>query len=465
MATKEIEVDQILGKGTNKVVYTIKESNTIFTTDLPLSNLVIASIEPERDPNIRANIKQGIRLKKVFNEEYIKNNKYIKEVINELSLHQKYATNEPSLAPKLYSVTLKWFDQYIKNINVNDFLIDPYKYIFELLNKKYIDNRLNSSSGILEIYILEQRCGEGISKNSKIIINEDFFTLVSNLINNLSEIGQTLFTDFKPDNSCPLYDNDGKLINIIGLDLDAKFTYDYNDIQNDFKLVTGSEISIETIKQMCKDIMYLEYMFNLLIWGGLNRINIDKLIEKLENKFTSNKLLEIMSFICYLSISELEKFNNQQLEVEDEEDIRNFDVQDIRFKFPLIHYILDSYKFINKSIFKKNIIINNEVINKDNIKNWFINVPYTILYSIITNRLIPISVQILEPGQIFVEKSNLKEPILEKLNEREPGYDSDDDKFAYHGYGGYIRKKNKSKRRKLTKRKNNKKRFTKRRKH
>jgi len=286
-----IDKNNEIGSGTNKIVYAVKsntnKAETLFTTDLPLdnlsNNLVIVSMEPDRNEDIKNGIRPGIKLIKSLKileyyeqriidfssmEQQITENKLIKEVIDELKLHQQYAVR--NMAPKLYKVTLKWFNISIPNIDINEFLTVPYNYLNKLLSKKFNNINIKTLSygeGILEIYVLEERCGDGLTKNKNIEIDGDFIKLVNNLIDQMSDIGQTLFTDFKPQNSCPLYDSSGKLTNLIALDLDVSFTYNYTNIKRHFENITNEEITIDQVKQICKDMMYLEFMFVLLVWG------------------------------------------------------------------------------------------------------------------------------------------------------------------------------------------------------
>ncbi len=503
MTEVNIGIDSELGFGTSKVVYNVKQVEIaafkLFTSNLPLDKLVIASIQP--DSILVNNKKQtGIKLKtqkiKDKDDTYIQRNTRIKEIIDELNFHQQYANND--MAPKLYKVTLKWFNQSKENILIEDFLDNPYGHLNDLFSNNFYDPN-NSNEGVLKFYVLEEKCGPGLTKNKNIEIDNNFNMLVNNLINRMSYIGETLFTDFKPENSCPLYNEAGKLTNIIALDLDAKFTYKYTDIQTDFQNVTNLEISIEDIEQMCKNIMYLEYMFYLYFFykpiGILEetkkqvKTDILKFIKK---TISNDKFLEIISFICYLTISEFNKFNIKELELPLNKR-RNFDVLDIAFKFPLIHYILLVFQYK----------VEDEFINEQDIKNWFIRIPYKKLNDTIFKNNITENLQtnteepkILSPNKIFIE-----EPV-DETNELVPSLDSnsedkveDEDevedetksdsldyspfeyedpennvKIAYKK-GGSIRRKNKSKRRvtkkrKLTKRKKSvKRRYTKRRKH
>ena len=514
MTEVNIGIDSEIGFGTSKIVYKVKQVEIaafkLFTSNLPLDKLVIASIQP--DSILVNDTKQtGIKLQKqkIKNKDYayIQNNKRIEEIIYELILHQQYADND--MAPKLYKVTLKWFNQSKEDILIEDFLDNPYRHLNELFSKNFNDTN-NSNYGVLKFYVLEERCGDGLTKNKNIEVDNDFNILVNNLINRMSYIGETLFTDFKPENSCPLYNEAGKLTNIIALDLDAKFTYKYDAIKTDFQNVTGLNISIEDIEQMCKDIMYLEYMFYLYYYYKPNGILEEtkkqveqvrtNILEFIKKRISNDKFLEIISFICYLTISEFNKFKNEQLAVVDEENKRNFDVLDIAFKFPLIHYIRLVFKDKNKN--KDEDV--DEFTNEQDIKDWFIRIPYKKLTDTIfktttgnlqTNTKEP---TILPPDQIFIEEpvdeTHGLVPSLDSDSENEVEVEDEtsslkyspleadedaenDARFAYgnlKNYGGSIRRKNKSKltkkrkvtKRKLTKRKKSvKRRFTKRRKH
>lgn len=139
-----------------------------------------------------------------------------------------------------------------------------------------------------------------------------------------------------------------------------------------------------------------------------------------------------MSFFYYLTKREIYKFNNNPSKR------RNFDVYDIGFKFPLIHYILESQRPKSKQVF-----------NEAKLDEWFIKEPYTILSKKIYPGVSIIeSTLILPAEQVFIE-----EPVV---------VDEDvDNEFAYRGYGGSKRKTRKlTKRRKLT----NRRKLTKRRK-
>ena len=350
-----------LGSGANKIVFGVIEEttelNTLFTTNLPLDKLIIASIQPARDQKQASTIKQGITLNKILEENELEENGYIKDTLDELNRHKQYADRD--MAPKLYKVSLKWFNQKILNIDINDFLREPYKYLTDLLTKEFVSYS-SSKTGILEIFVLEERCGLGIDANTNIIIDNNFITLLNNLIDNMSDIRNTWFTDFKPSNSCPSYDPSGNLIKIIALDLDASFTYNYVDIQRHFKNITSLEISLEDIKQLCKDMMYLEFMFVLLRWGKQTESKKEFIVDNLQSKFSPNKLLQIISFICYLSIYQLRKYNQAGY---------NLKVSNIGSKFPLIYYILLSNKY-NK---------NPELNNETELSDWFIEFPYEIL--------------------------------------------------------------------------------------
>ena len=492
MAEVNIGIDTEIGYGTSKIVYNVKQTEIaafkLFTTNLPLDKLVIASIQPD---SILVNDKKqtGIKLEtqkiKKKDYAYIQRNTRITEIINELNFHKEYA--DDNMAPKLYKVTLKWFNQSKENILIKDFLDNPYSHLIELFSKNFYDPN-NSNEGVLKFYVLEERCGPGLTKNKNIEIDNKFNILVNNLINRMSYIGQTLFTDFKPENSCPLYNEAGKLENIIGLDLDAKFTYNYTDIQTDFQSVTGLNISIEDIEQMCKDIMYLEYMFYLYFYYKPNgilketkeqvRTNILQFIKK---RISNDKFLEIISFISYLTISEFNKFNIEELKLPLNKR-RNFDVLDIAFKFPLIHYIQLVFQYNGED----------EFMNEQDIKDWFIRIPYKKLKDTIfktTTENLQTNIEepkILPPDQIFIEEpvdeTNGLVPSLDSYSEDENKVEDEterasleyspfeyedpenDAKFAYGDlskYGGSIRRKNKSKltkKRKLTKRKLNKRR-------
>ena len=129
MAEVNIGIDNTekLGSGANKIVFGVtvtNELNKLFTTDLPKENLVIASIQPARNQKLNSNIIQGITLNKILEKDELEENGYIKDTLDELKLHKQYADRD--MAPKLYKVSLKWFNQKILNIDIDDFLREPY---------------------------------------------------------------------------------------------------------------------------------------------------------------------------------------------------------------------------------------------------------------------------------------------------------------------------------------------------
>ena len=330
-----IDDTKLLGEGGFKKAYKPKEasseSSSLFETNKSMNSIVIVSIDVSTYD---------------FNT--------IKSLIKEIELQNEYSFNNPQLAPKIFLVTVQFDDEDIKNMTVANFLTN---------------NILTNGKKIINIYLLEELCGPTPGKKKQpLIIDNNFFDKVNQLINNLITKSNLLFTDFKPQNTCPQYDASGNLTNIMGLDLDPDFTYPIDKIINVIQQETTYDIADnnkvnEIAINFSKNYMFIQFYYMLLRFANnLTPNNKVFIRNKIMELLPPEKLLEFFSifkYICILNIKllELEKRQLQLKKINKKiENITDkIQLEDLANKFQLFYYT-------RKEPVKNTI---NEIINSD----------------------------------------------------------------------------------------------------
>jgi len=431
-----IDITKELGKGAYKKAYkaieVTNENDSLFTnTGLNVSSLAVVSIE-------------------------LKNNKKVEKlnkIIEEIKLQNEYANNEPQLAPKIYLVTIQYGNEFLKNIRINDFLENGIETYSSLID----------ANKLIKIYFLEELCGPTPGKKQQpLIIDDNFFRLVDELIDNLIAKSNLLFTDFNPQNTCPQYDASGNLINIMALDLDLGFSYSIDQIKNDINNIlqkkdySQSEVDENIVIDFIKDYMFIQFYYMLLKYAtNLTPENTDFIKRKIEVRLPQEKLLKQLSIFIPIILMYCSKLlqtpNTNNIVI----------LNDIQYKFPIFLYvpILSLYKDI--AIYKKYWILTE---NESYLKNYIMNLLFNEIASVFYNNLIFTDiVDIVNPEykvnlEHFASSASKKEenpysPINTKkeLNKKEYAaedaeYNIDDDLFVPSKGGKRKRKTRKNKR-------------------
>ena len=341
-----IGIGDELGKGAYKKAYKAIES-LFTTTGLDINKLAVVSITFYEAKSIK-----------------------IENIIEEIKLQNDYANNEPQLAPKIYLVTIQYGNEFLKNIPIDDFLENGIETYNSLIN----------ANKLIKIFFLEELCGPTPShKQQPLIIDDNFFNKVDELIDNLIAKSNLLFTDFKPQNTCPQYDASGNLINIMALDLDLKFSYSIDEIKDDINNILQkkdyyqSEVDENIVIDFIKDYMFIQFYYMLLKYAtNLTPENKDFIKRKIKVRLPQEKLLKQLSIfipIILMYCSKLLQTPNTNFRVM---------LNDIQSKFPIFSYvpILSLYKENNKQI-KDIDKYTSDYISIYN-KNWFLaeNEPY-----------------------------------------------------------------------------------------
>jgi hypothetical protein len=316
-----------LGTGKMKTAYKVinatSENASFFETDIPIDKLVIVCIK-------------NINLDKL--------NKTIKNIVDELEIQHKYSINDPQLAPKLYLVTLQFQHENkqkynYKNIEINDFIENSISIINDLKNEL---TKMNVSiKGVFNLYILEELCGPTPTKKVQplLVIDDNFFFKVNELIDNLIKKDNLLFTDFKPQNTCPEYDSSGNLTNIMGLDLDVNFTYKLSDLHIEASeeiteyINKQIELPMEKVFDFAKNYMFIQFYYMLLTYGD-NLTNSDRIFikNKINNILPPEKLIyqmTILLYLCYYHITELKSYYKGK---------KNVVLENISTYYPILYY-------------------------------------------------------------------------------------------------------------------------------
>ncbi len=447
-----IDITKELGKGAYKKAYKAieltNEKESLFVANLDIDSLAVVSITFREYKNIT-----------------------IEHIIEELDVQNNYANNIPQLAPKLYLVTIQYGNEFIKNIPIDDFLENG-KDTFNSL----VTNKLTNEP---KIYFLEELCGPTPSKKQPpLIIDDNFFDKVDELINNLITKSNLLFTDFKPQNTCPQYNASGNLTNIMALDLDLKFSYSINEIKDDLnqmiaqKMDDPIEVPEQIVLDFVKDYMFIQFYY-MLLKHATNITENDKLFikNKINIRISPEKLLyqlSIFNVIVLMYAMTLSIKYNVTISLEN-----------IKPKFPIFFYVLENK---NINVYNKYLLATeNETKIKENImvplfnniafviyNNYDTNVPVIftdIVY--IVNPEYKVSLEELNNELIIADNDSKKEekpysPINTKetknkknYTEKDADYDTDDDLFASKGGKRKTRKnrrnKRKSNKNKLTK--------------
>jgi len=445
-----IGIGDELGRGSYKKAYKAIES-LFTTTGLDINKLAVVSITFYEAKSIK-----------------------IENIIEEIKLQNDYANNEPQLAPKIYFVTIQYGNEFIKNIPIRDFLENGIKTI----------NSLDANK-VTKIFFLEELCDPTPShKQQPLIIDNNFFRLVDDLIDNLITKSNLLLTDFKPQNTCPQYDASGNLINIMALDLDLKFSYSIDQIKNDINNILQkkdyyqSEVDENIVIDFIKDYMFIQFYYMLLKYAtNLTPENKDFIKRKIEVRLPQEKLLKQLSIfipIILMYCSKLLQTPNTNFRVM---------LNDIQSKFPIFSYvpILSLYKENNKqikdidkytsdyiSIYNKNwFLTENEPYLKNHIMNLLFNEIASVFYNnyntnnnliftdivYIVNPDYTVSLEDLNNMPIVADKEEVYVPINTKeiQNKKEYAaedaeYNIDDDLFGSSEGGKRKRKTRKNKR-------------------
>ena len=323
----EVTFGTLLGSGGYKTAFNVirKPSDDInnytlnnytFTTDIEPSKLVMVIT--------KIHLSSG---------ETVLNNKQLKNLITELTYQYNLSINDPKLAPFIYKIkviketysflTGKQEDS-LNEINITDFLTNPNTY----LNNSIITS-INKDDKI-RVVVLEEKCGIPIINNNNVVINEHFIKILITLVFLITTLTESFFKDFKIDNTCPVYDSSGNLINLIGLDFDSFFIEKFNDIASTFEQNTNLHIRNTTIQSICQNIMIVQFLVNLLLkytkkvaknqenllntsltLSNENKRKIEYEIQVINSQITAiksklqqiskEKLLKMVSFLSYIS--------------------------------------------------------------------------------------------------------------------------------------------------------------------
>lgn len=347
-----IDDTKLLGKGGFKKAYKPKEasseSSSLFETNKSMNSIVIVSIDVSTYD---------------FNT--------IKSLIKEIELQNEYSFNNPQLAPKIFLVTVQFDDNEIKNMTITEFLTN--------------NSILTNGKKIINIYLLEELCAPTPGKKKQpLIIDNNFFDKVDQLINNLISKSNLIFTDFKPQNTCPQYNASGNLTNIMGLDLDPDFTYPIDKIINVIEQETTYDIADnnkvnEIAINFSKNYMFIQFYYMLLRFANnLTPNNKVFIRNKIMELLPPEKLLEFFSifkYICMLNIKllelekrqlQLKKINKTIVNITDK-----IQLEDLASIFPLFKYTgkesvkntigeiinSDLEKYIDTSTFTSNVLL------------------------------------------------------------------------------------------------------------
>ena len=437
-----------------KAIHVSNENESLFEYNLDINSLAVVSITFREYKAIK-----------------------IEHIIEELKTQNDYANNEPQLAPKLYLVTIQYGNKFIKNILINNFLENG-KETFN----NFLDANKKTTNAEPKIYFLEELCGPTPGKKQPpLIIDDNFFDKVDELIKNLRTKSNLLFTDFKPQNTCPQYDASGNLTNIMALDLDLKFSYKIDDIKDDLnqmiaqKMDDPIKVPEQIVLDFVKDYMFIQFYYMLLKYAT-NLTENDKIFikNKITQRIPPEKLLyqlSIFNVIVLMYAMTLSIKYNVTICLEN-----------IKPKFPIFKYVLAediNINVYNKYLLaienEKNMIkINENMIktNKDEpepepIMKQLFNGIATIIYDnydtknnviftdivYIVNPQYKVSLEDLEEAPIVSYEEtyspiNTKETKNKKnYTEKDADYDTDEDLFASKG-GKRKTKKNRRNRRK-----------------
>lgn len=454
-----IDITKELGKGAYKKAYKAievsNENESLFAANLNIDSLAVVSITFREYKAIK-----------------------IENIIEELKTQNNYANNEPQLAPKLYLVTIQYGNEFIKNIPIDDFLENG-KETFN----DFLDANKQITNAEPKIYFLEELCGPTPGKKQPpLIIDDIFFNKVDELINNLITKSNLLFTDFKPQNTCPQYDASGNLINIMALDLDLKFSYSINEIKDDLnqmiaqKMDDPIEVPEQIVLNFVKDYMFIQFYYMLLKYAtNLTSQNKIFIRNKINQQIPPEKLL------YQLSIFNVIAFMNVLTNT------KSITIGDLAYKFPIFKYVFtndydDLYekKYKNKMLYNETLKLNEneEIFTRVVMGQLFERISH-ILYTYSNNNLLPItnivdivappekiSLEDLEEAPIVSYKETYN-PINEKEIKNKKNYTSaeknfsiDDANFFASSEGG-KRKTKKNRKNKRNKRKSNKNKLTK----
>lgn len=458
-----IDITKELGKGAYKKAYKAieipNESNSLFASNLNIDSLAVVSITFREYKAIK-----------------------IENIIEELKVQNDYANNEPQLAPQLYLVTIQYGNEFIKNIPIDDFLENG-KETFN----DFLDANKQTTNAEPKLYFLEELCGPTPGKKQPpLIIDDNFFNKVDELINNLISKSNLLFTDFKPQNTCPQYDASGNLINIMALDLDLKFSYSIDEIKDDLnqmihqKMDEPIEVSQQIVKDFVKDYMFIQFYYMLLKYAtNLKPQNKIFIRNKIMTQLPPEKLLyqlSIFNVIAFMNVLD---------------NTKSITIGHLAYKFPIFKYVftndydnLYEEKYKNKMLYNetKNIDENEEIFTRVVMGQLFERISH-ILYTYSNNNLLPFTniVDIVNPP----EKLNLsdfnnvpeidykqeetevyipinKPPTPKKIEYKEENkVDYELDEAGLFGSEGGKRKTKKNRKNRRNKRKSNKNKLTK----
>jgi len=291
----EVTFGTQLGRGAFKSAFNVVpkprnvQNDYTFTTDIDSSKLVMVITKIELSPG-----------------EIILNNKELRNLITELTYQYNLSINNPKLAPFIYKIkvirktytVLTGIQKYSSNeINIADFLTNPNTY----LNNNIIRTPTNENDEI-KVVVLEEKCGIPINNiNSNVVINDHFIEMVTNLVSSITQLSNLFFKDFKIDNTCPVYDSSGNLINLISLDFDPFFIESFNDIASTFEQNTNLHISNTVIQNMCQDIMIVQFFVYMLKYTRRLTVAEKAVIKTKLQEIPRENLLRMVSFLSYVS--------------------------------------------------------------------------------------------------------------------------------------------------------------------
>lgn len=273
-------VQHLIGKGTYKKVY---QASIVPKSELTPQNVSFPN-KYEAGEKVIAHVLLLHKMPKTVNNRTVTVERIDKEgilkTLSEIIFQNQFAALH--LAPQIYAIKLVTHEYKSHTI---DLPINA--TISMLLNALQTKNV--PIMKLIHIFILEKRCDEDImhliGTNQITPLRLILLTnqLITTLINN-----NYCFLDFKPSNTCPVYDNTNKL-KILGLDFDKQFILKITD------LVNNSQIPLDTIKEHIHTYMLTQFSI-ILIKELKSAIFAQNYLTELETQLPKPKIDQMLQF-------------------------------------------------------------------------------------------------------------------------------------------------------------------------
>jgi hypothetical protein len=320
-----------LGKGSSKTAVIAKlmkkKPKHYFSTNRTQNNFVIVNTKIYIDTSSNDAMRNFL------------NSNNLQTFLEELKIQKQYSDMTPPLAPTIFKISFFISNFTKQDLDFNDFIQAPFDYLNE--NNSF---QFSNNSNKISFSLFEEKCDESI-ENTTIIYDNKFFNKLENLISTLVQKLESFFKDFKPQNTCPFYNNTKtELISLLALDLDTSFIENIGNIQASLNLyINNEELYRDEVEQICESFMLLQYLF-LLSFSGNNfqnyaqNQNIRKyLISKGYNK-------EYLRILCSFFMFRINKNQNILRDFVDQNSIFHYFLYDKLHKFKAV---LDSYETVN----------------------------------------------------------------------------------------------------------------------